>query len=119
MTINVERYPRTSIATPPSATSWFIKQANGGEGSAPSTHTMIGERSNEEALGGVKNQRVYQVDKEGEVGIKLDVPQSELEKGYEYGRTAVHMSETDAAETQFDTEPCLDIIGFIPEEKVS
>ncbi|KAF2503180.1 putative Ku family DNA helicase [Lophium mytilinum] len=120
MTINVERYPRTSIARPVTAKTWFIKRDPAAEDGTQSTHTVAedaGDGLNEEVLGGVKTQRVFQIQKEGETGSKIDVPQEELESGYAYGRTAVHIAETDKVILELDTLPSLDIIGFIPEDK--
>jgi ATP-dependent DNA helicase 2 subunit 2 len=66
----------------------------------------------------VRNQRVYQVDDPDEPGSKMNVEADELERGYEYGRTAVHISESDANIVKMETTPCLDIIGFVAAEKV-
>jgi ATP-dependent DNA helicase 2 subunit 2 len=41
----------------------------------------------------------------------------ELEKGYEYGRTAVHIAESDLNVVKLETDPGLQLIGFVGEEE--
>ena len=68
----------------------------------------------------VRNARHYQVNSttEGAVEGKLEVDRDELAKGYEYGRTAVHISESDENVTKLETFSEFTIIGFIPWDKV-
>ena len=42
----------------------------------------------------------------------------ELAKGYEYGRTAVHISETDQNITILETFAALDLVGFVQSDQV-
>ena len=71
-------------------------------------------------LVGIRNSRTYEIlNGEGD-GTKKYVEREELAKGYEYGRTAVHISESDLGITKLDdTEAGMDIIGFALREKVS
>ncbi|KAI9736792.1 MAG: ATP-dependent DNA helicase II subunit 2 [Cirrosporium novae-zelandiae] len=126
LSIQVERYPRTSVAKPPTASSFVLRSdySNGGPstqctGTAiEDTHMLDEDRiANSNALTSVKQARTYQVQDEEAPGGKRDVERDDLAKGYEYGRTAVHISETDENITKLETEAGLDIIGFVPQEK--
>ena len=121
MTIDVERYPCTMIAKPPTASSFVVRtDLSGPPGpSTQSSVTLVGDdRLTDGQLSTVRNQRVYQVEDPDEPGTKMNVEPEELEKGYEYGRTAVHISEADANITKLETQQCLDLIGFVKEDKV-
>lgn len=79
---------------------------DGGESSAATL--------NPNGLTSVRNARTYQVVDEEAPGGKRDVERDDLAKGYEYGRTAVHISETDENVTKMETQAGLEIIGFVP-----
>lgn len=124
MCINVERYPRTSIKRAPSA-SQFVRRSDfsNGHASTQSSATILPDgdsvgagssASNPSGLTVVRNARTYQVVDENAAGGKRDVGQDDLAKGYEYGRTAVHISESDLGVTKLDTHAALEILGFIP-----
>jgi ATP-dependent DNA helicase 2 subunit 2 len=51
-------------------------------------------------------------------GEKRDLERDDLAKGYEYGRTAVHISESDENITKLETFAALEIIGFIQNDHV-
>ena len=131
MRIGVERYPRTMIARPPAASQYVVRtKTTSADGENENIHseqssvTLGNERqkheesSTGEGLAAVKNTRKYQVEDETVPGSKKDVDVEDLAKGYEYGRTAVHISESDLNVTTFETIPGFEIIGFIPQEKV-
>ena len=129
MSIDVERFPRTMIRRPASASQYVHRtdlsnrqasvsssttilpdvDAPGGDSSAPKTN----------GLAAVRNARSYQVEDDMAPGGKRDVTRDELAKGYEYGRTAVHISESDESITKLDTKAALEIVGFIPWNSVS
>ncbi|KAL2816787.1 SPOC like C-terminal domain-containing protein [Aspergillus cavernicola] len=113
--IPVERYPRTSVAKPPSASQFVLHSdlAAGQEG--PESATAIPETQPEEgrALTSVRNLRTYQVNDESAPGGKVEIEREDLAKGYEYGRTAVHISETDENITTLETQAALELVGFI------
>lgn len=121
LTIDVERYPCTMIAKPPTASSFVVKtDLSGAPGaSTQSSTTVVG---NDQQPGGdlaaIRNQRVYQVENVDEPGTKMNVEMDELERGFEYGRTAVHISESDSNIVKIETQPGLELIGFVQEEKV-
>jgi ATP-dependent DNA helicase 2 subunit 2 len=121
MTIDIERYPCTMIARPPTASSFAVKKELGDlvGPSEQSSHTVMGDdqQANGE-LSAVRNQRLYQVDNPDEPGAKKNVDIEDLERGFEYGRTAVHISESDANIVKLETTASLDLIGFVAEEKV-
>ncbi|KAL8844006.1 MAG: hypothetical protein Q9176_001701 [Flavoplaca citrina] len=117
--IDVERYPRTMVRRPMGA-SRFVQRQDPANGSTQSTGTLVNDGdlampdTEGNDLAGVKNSRTYQVLDEGAPGGKRNVDRDDLAKGYEYGRTAVHISESDENVTKLETKTSLDIIGFIP-----
>ncbi|KAK5122233.1 hypothetical protein LTR85_004143 [Meristemomyces frigidus] len=116
LAIDVERYPKTMKAAPPSASQFVIRSDMAAGEATQSTQTMDGEEApngTNDGLAAVKTARTYQVDDEKAPGGKLDVERDELSKGYEYGRTAVHISESDQIVTLYETSPSFDILGFV------
>ena len=116
--IDVLRYFKTKTAKPVSASSFAVRGASNGGGIAQTI--LDGNSISGNDLSTVKTNRSYQVNApQGEgSGGKLGVPIEELSKGYEYGRTAVHISESDENVTKLETFKGLSIIGFIPNDKV-
>lgn len=113
--INVERYPRTMIAKPVSASAYVMKTEPGQvEESSIGNIAFDGSNSN---LQEVKQTRSYQVDDDNALGGKMDIDKDQMEKGYSYGREVVPISTTDETITVFETEPGLQILGFIPADK--
>lgn len=51
-------------------------------------------------------------------GGKKDVSRDDLAKGYEYGRTVVPISESDENITKLECEAGMEIVGFVPKDKV-
>jgi ATP-dependent DNA helicase 2 subunit 2 len=114
LTIDVERYPCTMIAKPPTASS-FVVRTDGSAMPGPSTQspsTIVGEDHPMTDLSAVRHQRGYQVDNPDEPGTKKNVELDELERGYEYGRTAVHIAESDMNVVKLETTASFSIIGF-------
>jgi ATP-dependent DNA helicase 2 subunit 2 len=126
--IDVERYPRTHVAKAPSASSFTLRSdvSNGTQASQasffmPSGGTSAGADDAAPSTSNlvlVRNDRKYQVDDPGAPGGKRLVEREELAKGYEYGRTAVHLTESDENVTKLATRPGLQIVGFVPRQKV-
>lgn len=122
--IDVERYPRVMVRRPLSASQYVQRSdLSNGHVSTQSSATIMpdaDEANISPALDGgnsltsVRNARTYQVLDEEAPGGKRDVSRDELAKGYEYGRTAVHISDSDLNVTKLETQPGLEIIGFIP-----
>jgi len=52
-------------------------------------------------------------------GGKVNLDREELEKGYEYGRTVVVINQADENITTLETKEGFEIIGFIPNDKVT
>jgi len=121
ISIDVERYPCTMLAKPPTASSFAMRTDLGNssmaEPSTQSSNTIVGEDHPMTDLSAVRNQRVYQVENQDEPGTKQNVEMDELERGYEYGRTAVHISESDMNVVKLETSPSLSIIGFVKAEE--
>ncbi|KAI9827972.1 MAG: ATP-dependent DNA helicase II subunit 2 [Phylliscum demangeonii] len=127
ISINVERYARTSVARAKTASAFAVRpEAPIVDASAQSSVTMaaeelgndVGDGSKTTAhLEAVKNSRIYQVDDESAPGGKRQVERDELATGYEYGRTAVFISDSDLNVTKLETEAGLQIIGFVERMK--
>jgi ATP-dependent DNA helicase 2 subunit 2 len=121
MHIDVKRYFKTKIAKPVSASSFVTKTPIA---STKSSNTLISDvdmtdaPANGDELSAVRNARTYKVNDASAPGGKRDVVREELAKGYEYGRTAVHISDSDENVTRLETIKSFSIIGFIPSDKV-
>ncbi|KAF2172563.1 hypothetical protein M409DRAFT_50238 [Zasmidium cellare ATCC 36951] len=118
MTIDVERYAKTMKASPPSASSFAVRDGVS-EVTQSSATLSNGEAGGQDGdgLSNIQRTYTYQVDDENSAGNKRDLQRDELSKGYEYGRTAVHISESDQNVVRFETSPGLDIIGFVDKSK--
>ncbi|KAL4881131.1 ATP-dependent DNA helicase II subunit 2 [Aspergillus karnatakaensis] len=116
--IPVERFPRTMVAKPPSA-SQFVLRSDLAEQEDQESATVVPESQPEEGstLTSVRNLRAYQVDDENAPGGKAEIERDDLAKGYEYGRTAVHISETDENITKLQTTAAIELVGFIQSER--
>lgn len=121
--IDVERFPRTMIRRPLTASQFVQRSSTVNEiASAGSSATVLPDADDAytvpqvdfNSLTAVRSARTYQVPDESAPGGKRDVERDQLAKGYEYGRTAVHISESDENVTKLETQAGLEIIGFIP-----
>jgi ATP-dependent DNA helicase 2 subunit 2 len=126
MSIDVERYFRTKVAKPPSASSYVVAtDMSDYTGEIPDDMNVdvdfgdaeLKTSTQGDTLTSVKNARTYRVVDESAPGGKRDVDRDDLAHGYEYGRTAVPISESDQNVTKLDTVASFTIIGFIPAEK--
>jgi ATP-dependent DNA helicase 2 subunit 2 len=116
MCIDIERYFRTKVAKPPSASSYVVAEMGGDiEGDVK----MEDIATQDDALTAVKNARTYKIVDETAPGGKRDVDRDDLAQGFEYGRTAVAIAESDQNITKLETVASFSIVGFIPAEKVS
>jgi ATP-dependent DNA helicase 2 subunit 2 len=119
LSIHVERYFKTKRAAPPSASN-VVTRANHGTQSTQ-TVGMDEKEGPEYGHGGdfaaIKNARTYKVNDPEAPGGKRDVEFDSLAKGYEYGRTAVHISEVEFNITKLETQKDFSIIGFIQQDK--
>lgn len=113
-TINVERYPKIMKASVPSSSAFVVRQGSS-QSFAASQNTDESVAEND--LSAVRMARTYQVQDDSAPGGKKDVERDELARGYEYGRTAVHISESDRNVTTFETLPGLDVIGFVHKDQ--
>ncbi|KAF3910167.1 hypothetical protein ABW21_db0200433 [Orbilia brochopaga] len=99
LAIDIERYPRTMVAKPPSATSFAVSAE---------------ETTNNDSLQKIRSTRTYQVADETAPGKSMDIERDDMAKGYLYGRTIVPISAEDQEVVKFETSASLQIIGFIP-----
>lgn len=118
LSIDVERYAKTMKASAPSASSFAVRDGVG-DATQSSATLSNGEGGTQEGdgLSNIQRARTYQVEDENAPGGKKDLQLDELSKGYEYGRTAIHISESDQNVVRFETTPGLDIIGFVDKNK--
>ena len=127
--IDVERYPRVMVRRPLAASQYVQRSdLSNGQVSTQSSATMMPDADGVDpgsthpdgnSLTSVRNARTYQILDEEAPGGKRDVNRDDLAKGYEYGRTAVHISESDLNVTKLETQPGFEIIGFVPWSTVS
>jgi ATP-dependent DNA helicase 2 subunit 2 len=117
LSLEVERFPRVMVASAPTA-SRYVAAENLGAESMASSLTMQPSETGNDALAAVKQARTFQVEDADAPGGKMDVDKEDLEKGYEYGRTAVHISESDMNVVRLDTKQSLSICGFVGKAKV-
>jgi ATP-dependent DNA helicase 2 subunit 2 len=125
MYIDVVRYFKTKPATAVSASSFVTRASTANEDpSVQSSNTLPGDTEMIDAqpvggdLSAVRSARTYKINDAAAPGGKRDVGYQELEKGYEYGRTAVPISASDEIVTKLETKKSFSIIGFIPNDKV-
>ena len=121
MSIDVERYFKTHRASIPQASRVVLKAE---AGLSQSSETLgRDEMEGVEPTGGdfsaLKQSRSYKVNDPAAPGGKRDVNFEDLAKGYEYGRTAVHISESEYNITKIETTASFSIVGFINQEMVS
>ncbi|TGZ82213.1 ATP-dependent DNA helicase II subunit 2 [Ascodesmis nigricans] len=110
MSIDIERYPRTMLAKPVSASRYVVGPTEGGG-------VDESMRIDGQGLQAVKQARVYQVPDESAPGGKKDIDKDDMEKGYKYGRTIVPISKIDENVTVYETKPGMEIVGFTEARK--
>ncbi|PNY23283.1 ATP-dependent DNA helicase II subunit 2 [Tolypocladium capitatum] len=115
MNINVERYFKTHLARPLGASTVVVTSEQAG--GTQSTHTLDDDGMEGIEFSAVKQARAYKVNDPDAPGGKRDVEFESLAKGYEYGRTAVHISESEHNITKIEAQKAFSIIGFIPWNK--
>ncbi|KAG6251553.1 hypothetical protein E4U23_000520 [Claviceps purpurea] len=111
--IYVERYFKTHVARPLGASTVVVKS----DQATQSTQTLDEDPMEGVEFSAVKQARTYKVNDPTAPGGKRDVEFEALAKGYEYGRTAVHISESEYNITKLETERSFSIIGFILRDK--
>jgi len=118
LSISIERYFMTKVARQAAGSTVVLKPETGGP--SQSTQTLDGDvEMGSGDFSAVKTQRTYKVEDPDALGGKIDVSPDDLARGYEYGRTAVAISESEHNITQLETTKDFAIIGFVPFDKVS
>ncbi|KAI1170732.1 Ku70/Ku80 N-terminal alpha/beta domain-containing protein [Nemania sp. FL0916] len=120
MSINVERYFKTHKATVPPASRVVMKTTSDHNPADIAEATDGDEMQGVEPtpnFSAVKDARTYKVNDPSAPGGKRDVDRDGLAKGYEYGRTAVHISESDYNLIKIETTKGFSIVGFVYQEK--
>jgi ATP-dependent DNA helicase 2 subunit 2 len=124
LSIDIERFPRTMIAKPPSASAFVVRADAGEPTHSPGAVMADGEEggaapANGNTLTNVRSAYSYTVADSDAPGGTKDVSRDDLAKGYEYGRTVVPISESDENITKLESEAAMEIVGFVPKDKVS
>jgi len=119
--LEVERYPKIMLLRAPTAKQFVVKAEFASDTVGPSAQSSATAKPEEDpdSLTAVKRARSYQVDDASAPGGKRDVEADQLERGYEYGRTAVNVSKEDLETVTLQTRQCLDIVGFVSAKTVS
>jgi len=124
MCINIERYSRIMQAKPPTASSFAVRNDMApGESSTQTSATLQNGHEDQmqvdsAGLARIRNTRTYQVEDPEAPGGKRDVDPEDLAYGYEYGRAAVAISQSDLNVVKLETSASMDIVGFVPRDKV-
>ena len=105
ISIDVERYFKTAIKRPPTASAYVLKG--------------VSQPQDSDSLTAVHPLYSYSIQNENAPDGRQTVPREELAKGYEYGRTVVPISESDLNITKLETDMAYEILGFIPAENVN
>jgi ATP-dependent DNA helicase 2 subunit 2 len=119
--IDVKRYFNVQVAKPASAKIFVIKAPIASTQSSNTINNdaeMTDAPATENDLISVKSTRTYRANDPNAPGGRRDVDLELLARGYEYGSTAVPISESDENVTNFETKQSFSIIGFIPSDKV-
>ncbi|KKA28187.1 hypothetical protein TD95_003720 [Thielaviopsis punctulata] len=104
--IGIERYFRTKSASPMTASTVVVRA---GTGNGDANVTVLEDAD----IAAVRMARSYTVKDETAPGGEIDVPVDELAKGYEYGRTAVYINQSDENVTTLETKKSFSILGFV------
>lgn len=115
----MKRFYKTKLAKPVSAKSIIAPTV---AASTQSSHTLPDDVEMTDApshdFAGVKTAREYEVKDLSIPRGKKKVEREDLAKGFQYGRSAVPVSESDENVTKLETTKSFSIIGFVPIDKV-
>lgn len=117
LSFDVVRWPVTAQASPDSASSVVVKSDLSGTQSTMTLDNDDGLQDDSE-FNRVKQHRNYKVKDSNAPGGKRDIEAEDLQKGYTYGSTAVHIAEVEWDITRLETFQDFSIIGFIANDKV-
>lgn len=117
LSFDVLRFPVAKKAAPVSASSVVLRSDPVG---TQSTMTLDHDDGleNDSDFNRVKQHRNYKVKDLTAPGGKRDIAPEDLQKGYTYGSTAVHIAEAEWDVTILPTFKDFSIIGFIANDKV-
>lgn len=121
MSIDVERYAKVMVAKAPTASKFVVSDNMApDESNAKANGRSDGDTMDvdEDGLTAVRQARSYQVEDPDAPNGKKEVAMEDLARGYEYGRTAVPISESDMNVVNLETKPCMDIVGFVDAQQV-
>ncbi|KAF2668511.1 SPOC domain-like protein [Microthyrium microscopicum] len=123
MKIEIQQWPLIMPATAQSAKTFLVQREDkegehaGGSAESSATLQQSAPKEGEETL--LPSKRTYgkQIEDPTAPGGKIDVDKEQLEKGYVYGRTAVHIGTDDMGVVNLDTEAGLEVVGFVARDK--
>lgn len=118
--INVERYAKIMPAKVPAASRFAVRNGRTDGGETVESSITVGNDNKLEAsiLAPVRPSYAYSIKDDTATGGRMPVDRETLAKGFEYGRTVVHIAESDQDVTRLETFTGLDIIGFVASEQV-
>ena len=116
LVIAIERYPKVMVRKPQSASTLRAPQQGQSSATPQGDDTMDLDQAN--GATAILSERVYYVDDETQPGSRRDIDYEDLIRGYEYGRSVVPLSASEQNITSLETEPCLDILGFVSSKDV-
>lgn len=117
LSIAVERYPKTKLATAPSASKFVVKSDTAATASTQTSGTLQNGEDHGpvgDGLAAVKAAYTYQADDPSAPGGKREIERNDLAKGYSYGRTVVPFEDSDKNVAKLETKASFDIVGFVP-----
>lgn len=117
LSFDVVRWPITKKASAVSASTVVFKSDSIGTQSTMTLDNDDGLQKDSD-FNRVKSHRNYKVKDLNAPGGKRDVEAEDLQKGYTYGSTAVHIAEAEWDVTNLPTYKDFSIIGFISNDKV-
>lgn len=117
ISFHIKRWPVTKKSAPPSASTVVLKSDSTG---TQSTMTLDNDdgMENDQEFNEVRLHRSYKVEDPKAPGGKRDVEKEDLQKGYTYGSTAVHISEVEWSVTKLETFRDYSIIGFVSNDTI-
>ena len=121
--IQVERYPRTMIRKPPAASKVTKRLEQGNTQLSTTLMEDVDDNHLASSLNGdyvtrVRDSRAYYVLDDREPGGKKYIEPEDRAIGYEYGSSLVPVSGSDESTLQLETKAGLELIGFVPWDKV-
>lgn len=121
LSINVQRFYKTYQARAPTASAFAVAAKNEDEETATANRSTEAKQASKphQSLAPVKHSMAWSVQDQKAPEGKRDVEKEVCVTAYEYGRTAVPISQADENITKLETTIGLQLLGFLSNEKVT